>query len=226
MPDEIDAAAIVARARAEADAITARAEVEAQAARGRSEADAQAIRARARVEADELEARAHGDREHAARLLAEAEQRSAQLLSEAESVRRSADDIIERLVATRRELETVIEHLARLPHTVLDLTGIPSLGEEPALGDTGAAVDVIDGDALADRDAVPLGASVSSRGGGASGAGEGSDPELPPTEADDPVARMVRSAIDRAARAGSAASSGSPGPAELRETLRSPEDPD
>ena len=83
------------------------------------------------VEADELEARARSDREHASRLLAEAEQRAGRLIAEAESVRRSADDTIERLVVTRRELEAVIQHLTRLPNTVLDLTEHP-LGQPSA----------------------------------------------------------------------------------------------
>lgn len=230
MPDEIDAEVVVARARAEAEAITARAEVEAQAVRSRSEADAQAIRAWARVEADELEARARGDREHAGRLLAEAEERSAQLIAEAESVRRSADDTIERLVGTRRELEAVIEHLVRLPNTVFDLTEHPA-GASASLDDPPTAlVDVLGADALADLSVVPMGSSVSSRAAGRgssvgmaeatvdSAIGEGNAVEAgaPTPGADDPVARMVRSAIDRAARAASDPSGQTSGPAGRR----------
>jgi hypothetical protein len=236
MADEIDAEAIVARARAEAEAITARAEIEAQAAKSRSEADAMAIRARARVEADELAARARSDRELAGRLLAEAEVRAARLIAEAESVRRSADDTIERLVVTRRELEAVIQHLTRLPNTVLDLTEHPA--ESPAGDASSPVVDVLGADALADPEAVPLGASVATgvpgRAAGLAAGGaaatpvitgaESRDPEIPSTDADDAVARMVRSAIDRAARAGATSPTWSTSPAAQREALRATDD--
>ena len=163
VPDEIDAQAIVARARAEADAVIARAEVDALAIKGQSDAEAKVIRARAQVEASELETRARNDRDHAARILADAESRASTMLEEAEEIRRGADGTIERLVATRRELESVIERLARLPHAVVDLTEVGdaslTLGDdaEPV---SDATVDDLDADALSEREVVPLGASV------------------------------------------------------------------
>ena len=223
VPDEIDAQAIVARARAEADAVIARAEVDALAIKGQSDAEAKVIRARAQVEASELETRARNDREHAARILADAELRSATMLEEAEEIRRGADGTIERLVATRRELESVIERLARLPHAVVDLTddGDTSLtlGDDDAV--SAATVDDLDADALAEREVVPLGASVTT-----------SVRPVPPVpsvatssddadaELDDPVTRMVRSAIERAARSATQSSVWSSNPADQREALR------
>ena len=235
MPDDIDAAALVARARADADAILARAEVEASAVRGRSEADASAVRARALVEAQELETRAHNDRDHAQRLLADAEARAAAMLDEAEGVRRGADGTIERLVATRRELELVIERLARLPHTVVDLTEAPVEATAPVRPRPSAAVttsseraDALPADALVERDVLPLGASVATVvaptprpvEGLRPTTGEQSETADEAEEAEDPVSRMVRSAIERAARAASEAPSWPANPADQREALR------
>jgi len=243
MPDDIDAAALVARARADADAILARAEVEASAVRGRSEADASAVRARALVEVQELETRARNDREHAQRLLTDAEARAAAMLDEAEEVRRGADGTIERLVATRRELELVIERLARLPHTVVDLTEAAAEATAEATAPAAApvrpqpsaavttsseTVDVLDADALVDRDVLPLGAAVATVvapttrpvGGPGATPGEENATADEADEAEDPVARMVRSAIERAARAASEASAWPTNPADQREALR------
>ena len=251
VPDDIDVAALVARARADADAILARAEVEASALRGRSEADASAVRARALVEVQELETRARNDREHAQRLLTDAEARAAAMLDEAEEVRRGADGTIERLVATRRELELVIERLARLPHTVVDLTEAaaeataeataPATAEatapaaapvrpqpSAAVTTSSETVDVLDADALVDRDVLPLGAAVATVvapttrpvGGPGATPGEENATADEADEAEDPVARMVRSAIERAARAASEASAWPTNPADQREALR------
>jgi|GEM_PF-1807993 len=243
VPDDIDVAALVARARADADAILARAEVEASALRGRSEADASAVRARALVEVQELETRARNDREHAQRLLTDAEARAAAMLDEAEEVRRGADGTIERLVATRRELELVIERLARLPHTVVDLTEAAAEATAEATAPAAApvrpqpsaavttsseTVDVLDADALVDRDVLPLGAAVATVvapttrpvGGPGATPGEENATADEADEAEDPVARMVRSAIERAARAASEASAWPTNPADQREALR------
>ena len=239
VPDDIDVAALVARARADADAILARAEVEASALRGRSEADASAVRARALVEVQELETRARNDREHAQRLLTDAEARAAAMLDEAEEVRRGADGTIERLVATRRELELVIERLARLPHTVVDLTEAAAEATAPAAAPvrpqpsaavttSSETVDVLDADALVDRDVLPLGAAVATVvapttrpvGGPGATPGEENATADEADEAEDPVARMVRSAIERAARAASEASAWPTNPADQREALR------
>ncbi len=226
VPDEIDAQAIVARARAEADAVIARAEVDALAIKGQSDAEAKVIRARAQVEASELETRARNDRDHAARILADAETRAATMLEEAEEIRRGADGTIERLVATRRELESVIERLARLPHAVVDLTqdGETSLdlGDESVPGPA-ATVDELDADALSEREVVPMGASVATSVRPVppvSSVAPASDETDADDEAEDPVTRMVRSAIERAARSATQSSVWSSNPADLREALR------
>ncbi|MCU0309890.1 MAG: hypothetical protein MUE36_02990 [Acidimicrobiales bacterium] len=225
LPDEIDAEAMVARARAEADAILARAEVEALAVKGRAEAEAKVVRARAQVEASELATRARNDREHAARLVADAQAEATAMLDEANEVRRGADGTIERLVATRRELESVIERLARLPHAVVDLTedGEPAI----ALGDEAAppaeAVGELEADALAEREVVPLGASVTTsvRPAPPVPASGVSDAAVEDDDTEDPVTRMVRSAIERAARSATESPVWSSNPAEQRESMRS-----
>ena len=214
-PDDIDATALLARARAEADAIIGRAEVEAAATRARAQADADALVARARVEVDEAAALARNERERAADLVAEAERQARELRAEAEEVRRSADGTLGRLVAARRELESTIEQLALSPNTLVDLTADLAADLNRTDGADGARAPA--GDAHEGR-VVPLGgngrsadAAMADLVPGPDGDGDG---------ADDPVGRMVRAAVGRAARAAADAPSWSGDPAGQREALR------
>ncbi|MCD9625443.1 hypothetical protein [Rhabdothermincola salaria] len=220
-PDDIDATALLARARAEADAIIGRAEVEAAATRARAQADADALVARARVEAAEAEALARHERERAADLVAEAERQARELTAEAEQVRRSADGTLGRLVAARRELETTIEQLASSPNALVDLTADLDAAAGPA--DLDAAVDPVDlspqGGNHGDGRVVPLGGSGRSADAGAPSI---SEPPMadPRAGGGDPVGRMVRAAVGRAARAAADAPSWPGDPAGQREALR------
>lgn len=213
-PDDIDATALLARARAEADAIIGRAEVEAAATRARAQADADALVARARVEVDEAAALARNERERAADLVAEAERQARELRAEAEEVRRSADGTLGRLVAARRELESTIEQLALSPNTLVDLTA-----------DLAADLDGADGAGAPGGDGhegrvVPLGSNGRPAEAAMADLAPGADLGVDGDGGDDPVGRMVRAAVGRAARAAADAPSWSGDPAGQREALR------
>jgi hypothetical protein len=223
-PDDIDAKAALARARAEADAIIGRAEVEAAAVQARAQAEADAVVARARVEATELRSQGEHAREHAQAVLDDAHRRADALLAEAEEVRRSADGTLERLIAARHELESTIGQLATSPNALVDLTETTPGGPEqlahqhPPVTD---ALNSLDADALADPLMAPLGATSPSLEAVAPEGAEAS----PETEAlgergVDPVSRLVRAAVGRAARAATDAPGWSERPSEQREALR------
>jgi hypothetical protein len=202
-PQDIDATAAVARAKAEAAAIIGRAEVEAAATRARADADGEAIVARARVEAEEARALVHDERQRAAEIIEEARRHAAALRAEAEEVRRSADGTLERLLAARRELQATIDQLATSPNTLVDLTAdLSDLDDLDDLVDVGRV--------------VPLGATPAPD----AEEDEATAGDERSRKPDGAVDAMVRDAIGRAARAATDAPAWTGDPAGQREALR------
>jgi len=139
-PDETDAVALRARADAEAAAIRGRAEVDARALVAAADAEAAAIRGRAEVEAEAIRAAAVADRDEARRVLDEARRQSVEILAAAGDVRRRTEqETLERLLATRADLHDAIERLTEMTEPVLDLTdGGPEMAAEAGRSDVDA----------------------------------------------------------------------------------------
>jgi cell division septum initiation protein DivIVA len=149
-PEDIEARALRARAEAEANAIRGRAEVDATAVISAADADADAIRARAELEVDELRQAAESDREEAQRLLVEARRQCDQMLAEANDLRRRTEqETLDRLLATRADLHGAIARLTEMTDAVLDITdetegvvdGDPEGPAEPGESDAGSSSD-------------------------------------------------------------------------------------
>jgi hypothetical protein len=206
-PNDIEAEAARARARAEAEAITGRAEVDARAILAAAEADAAALRARAELEAEEHLRRAVAERDEARRMLEVARAEADDLLAQAADLRRRTEqETLRRLLATRADLHDAIERLREMTEPVLDLTDAATTFA--MVPDTGAA----DSEALPDE--VPVDASAAEAGQ--------PDAGQSPGEEGDPVATLVRSAIGRAVDSASRVGPGWSGdrPAQWREQLR------
>jgi hypothetical protein len=183
-PDDIDAAARLARAEAEAVAVLARAEIDAEVVRASAEADAAAERARAELDAITVRRAADADREEAARVLDEARAHADAMVSHAADVRRRAEqETLDRLRATRADLHDAIERLSEMTEPVLDLTdGTVELAD---------ALDLVGADVVALSGPITLVES----------------PFVDDAQAQadsDPIDAMVRSAIERAADSASA----------------------
>lgn len=179
-PDDIDAIAVKARAEAEAAAVVGRAEVDARAVLAAAGAEAAAVCGRAQVEAESVRAAAQADRDEARRVLDDARRRAGEILAAATDVRRRTEqETLDRLLATRADLHDAIERLTEMTEPVLDLTDGGMELAEAAVAE-GAADLVSLGAALepASVDAAPP----------ATGAEAGADP----------VDALVRSAIGRA----------------------------
>ena len=135
--DEIEATALRARAEAEAAAIRGRAEVDALAVRAAADADAAAVRGQAELDAAATRRAADADRDEARRVLESARREAAQVRSEAVEVRRRTEqETLDRLLATRADLHDAIERLTEMAEPVLDLTdGGMQLAEAVAAAD-------------------------------------------------------------------------------------------
>jgi hypothetical protein len=122
-PDDTDPLALTARAEAEAAAIRGRAEVDARAVLAAAEGEADAVRGRAEVDAESMLAAARADRDTARRVLADARNRAAEILAAAGDLRRRTEqETLDRLLATRADLHDAIERLTEMAEPVLDLT--------------------------------------------------------------------------------------------------------
>jgi len=120
------------------------------------------------------------------------------------------------------------EHAQRLladAEAPVEVTAPVRLRPSAAVTTSSETVDVLHADALVERDVVPFGAAVATVVAPVPRLVEG--PQATPgeenataDEADDPVARMVRSAIERAARAASEAPAWPANPADQRDALR------
>ena len=202
-PEEIEANAVLARAEATANAIRGRAEVDATAVVSAAEADAAAIRARAELEASDLLRSIEQDRDEARILLAEARLQASRMITDATDLRRRTDqETLDRLLATRADLHDAIARLTEVTDAVLDLTdeseGVPApTASAPAPEESRQDPEVAGADAEASSPA------------------EGDD---------DPVGKLMRSAIGRAVDTASAAGRSqrwaTDRPARRREQLR------
>jgi V/A-type H+-transporting ATPase subunit E len=122
-PQDIEARALRARAEAEANAIRGRAEVDAIAVISAADADAEAVRARAELEVDELRLAAERDREEAQRLLVETRRQCDRMIADANDLRRRTEqETLDRLLATRADLHGAIARLTEMTDAVLDIT--------------------------------------------------------------------------------------------------------
>jgi cell division septum initiation protein DivIVA len=122
-PEEIEANAVRARAEAEANAIRGRAEVDATEVVSAAEADAAAIRARAELEVADLRRLTERDRDEARQALAEAREQSTRMISDATDLRRRTEqETLDRLLATRADLHGAIARLTEMTDAVLDIT--------------------------------------------------------------------------------------------------------
>jgi cell division septum initiation protein DivIVA len=194
-PQDIEARALRARAEAEANAIRGRAEVDAIAVISAADADADAVRARAELEVDELRQAAERDREEAQRLLAETRRQCDRMIADANDLRRRTEqETLDRLLATRADLHGAIARLTEMTDAVLDITD-----------ETEGVVDD-DPDGPADPESSDADAET----------GAGSD--------EDVVGQVVRSAIGRAVDTASSAARSpkwaADRPARRREQLR------
>jgi V/A-type H+-transporting ATPase subunit E len=194
-PQDIEARALRARAEAEANAIRGRAEVDAIAVISAADADAEAVRARAELEVDELRQAAERDREEAQRLLVETRRQCDRMIADANDLRRRTEqETLDRLLATRADLHGAIARLTEMTDAVLDIT------------DETEGVVVADPEGSADPESSD--ADVD--------AGAGSD--------EDVVGQVVRSAIGRAVDTASSAARSpkwaADRPARRREQLR------
>jgi len=220
-PHDIEAEAARARAQVDAAAITGRAEVDAQAIIAAAEADAAALRAQAELAADEYLRQAEAEREEARLVLESARAEADDLLAQASELRRRTEqETLRRLLATRADLHDAIERLREMAEPVLDLTDSAA-----ALG--GAGTITVPGSTLSDLDeepSEPMGPeSMGPEAMGPEGSLEGAVSVGVEAGAEaDPVATLVRSAIgravDSATRSGSARSGNRP--AQWREQLR------
>ena len=195
-PEDIEARVVRARAEAEANAIRGRADVDATAVMSAANADAEAVRARAELEALEARRAAELDREEAKRLLADARRQSDEMIAEATDLRRRTDqETLDRLLATRADLHGAIARLTEMTDAVFDLTA--------------ETEGVAHEDDQVPGDLAPVGDAESN-------AGTESDEDL--------VGHVVRSAIGRAVDTASAAARSpkwaADRPARRREQLR------
>jgi cell division septum initiation protein DivIVA len=198
-PQDIEARALRARAEAEANAIRGRAEVDAIAVISAAEADAEAVRARAELEVDELRLAAERDREEAQRLLVETRRQCDRMIADANDLRRRTEqETLDRLLATRADLHGAIARLTEMTDAVLDIT------------DETEGVVVADPEGPADLESSDADAEAGSD------VGSGSD--------EDVVGQVVRSAIGRAVDTASSAARSpkwaADRPARRREQLR------
>jgi V/A-type H+-transporting ATPase subunit E len=194
-PQDIEARALRARAEAEANAIRGRAEVDAIAVISAADADAEAVRARAELEVDELRQAAERDRAEAQRLLVETRRQCDRMIADANDLRRRTEqETLDRLLATRADLHGAIARLTEMTDAVLDIT------------DETEGVVVADPEGPADPESSDADAD----------AGAGSD--------EDVVGQVVRSAIGRAVDTASSAARSpkwaADRPARRREQLR------
>jgi cell division septum initiation protein DivIVA len=198
-PQDIEARALRARAEAEANAIRGRAEVDAIAVISAADADADAVRARAELEVDELRQAAERDREEAHRLLVETRRQCDRMVADANDLRRRTEqETLDRLLATRADLHGAIARLTEMTDAVLDITDET---EGVVVDDPEGPADPESSDADADADV---------------GSGSGSE--------EDVVGQVVRSAIGRAVDTASSAARSpkwaADRPARRREQLR------
>jgi hypothetical protein len=203
-PEEIEGAALRARAEAEAGAIRGRAQVDADAIVAAAEADARAIVARAELEAAASRDQAEADRRRAAEVLDGARREAEAMVAEATDLRRRTEQqTLERLLATRDDLHGAIERLTEVAGPAVDLTDAAPGGPSPAA--PGAARPEGGGHNGSAAHLVPVG-----------GPEVGAAP-------DDPVGAVVRSAIGRAVESATAwgrPRSAEGEPARQREELR------
>jgi hypothetical protein len=185
-------------------------DIEAAAARARAQVDADAIVARAEVDATAVRARAAAD---ADAILAEARRQAERVLADADATRAQADaaasaaqEDLRRARARSREVLGEAAELRRsadagLAHLVEARAALD--GVLTSLGDRDeGTLDLTDASTEPGQDA----------GGAAAGSSAATD--------EDPVARMVRSAIGRASRAATEQPTWRDGPAEQRAAMR------
>jgi hypothetical protein len=182
-------------------------DIEAAAARARAQVDADAIVARAEVDATAVRARAEAD---ADAILAEARRQAERLLAEADVARAQADAAAtsaqEDLRRARNRSREVLGEAAELRRSA-----DASLAH---LLEARAALDAVL-TSVSDRGEALLDLTDPENGGDVAGASASPD-----AADDDPVARMVRSAIGRASRAATEQSTWREGPAQQRAAMR------
>jgi hypothetical protein len=186
-------------------------DIEAAAARARAQVDADAIVARAEVDATAVRARAEAD---AQAILADAQRQAERVLAEADATRAQAEvaataaqddlrrartrsrEVLGEAAEIRRSADASLAHLLEA-RAALDAV-LSTLGDRgDGLLDLTDASDDPAGDRAEGADVDP---------------GSGAD--------DDPVTRMVRSALGRASRAATEQSTWREGPAQQRAAMR------
>jgi hypothetical protein len=186
-------------------------DIEAAAARARAQVDADAIVARAEVDATAVRARAEADAEA---ILAEARRQAERVLADADATRAQADAAA---IAAQEDLQRARARSREVLGEAAELRRSADAGLAHLL-EARAALDVVL-TSLGDRDEGTLDLTDTSTEPGQDAGGAAAAGSAAATD-EDPVARMVRSAIGRASRAATEQPTWRDGPAEQRAAMR------